>query len=176
MLAERKSSNELVAIKCIKKSEVIAREELDSMVTEKNVFRQINANRHPFLVNLYACFQTQVKIGPKKLRCLCVYVGVRGRVYSCAGWLSWLPYFPSVYSLFQLSLTHFPIPLTHINTIIIITTTTQDFICFAMEYAHGGDLLTHIQRRVFDEVRGSFYAACVVLGLKYLHDNNIVYR
>ena len=45
-----------------------------------------------------------------------------------------------------------------------------------MEFSHAGDLLGHIQRQVFDEKRGCFYAACVVLGLKYLHDNGIIYR
>jgi serine/threonine protein kinase len=45
-----------------------------------------------------------------------------------------------------------------------------------MEFTHGGDLLGHIQRQVFDEKRGCFYAACVTLGLKFLHDHGIIYR
>ena len=45
-----------------------------------------------------------------------------------------------------------------------------------MEFSHAGDLLGHIQRQIFDEKRGMFYAACVTLGLKYLHDNGIIYR
>ena len=52
----------------------------------------------------------------------------------------------------------------------------QSHLCFVMEFTHGGDLLGHIQRQVFDEKRGCFYAACVVLGLKFLHDSGIIYR
>jgi len=45
-----------------------------------------------------------------------------------------------------------------------------------MEYACGGDLMMHIHSDVFSEPRSVFYAGCVVLGLQYLHDHNVVYR
>jgi protein kinase N len=45
-----------------------------------------------------------------------------------------------------------------------------------MEYAFGGDLMMHIHQDVFDEQRACFYAACVVLGLEFLHSHKIVYR
>ena len=45
-----------------------------------------------------------------------------------------------------------------------------------MEYACGGDLMMHIHNDVFTEPRTVFYAGCVVLGLQYLHEHNIVYR
>lgn len=45
-----------------------------------------------------------------------------------------------------------------------------------MEYACGGDLMMHIHSDVFSEPRTVFYSGCVVLGLQYLHEHNIVYR
>lgn len=52
----------------------------------------------------------------------------------------------------------------------------QQHVCFVMEYAAGGDLMMHIHTDVFTEPRAVFYAACVVLGLQYLHENKIIYR
>lgn len=40
----------------------------------------------------------------------------------------------------------------------------------------GGDLMRHIHDDIFGEERACFYAACVVLGLQFLHDNKIIYR
>jgi serine/threonine protein kinase len=45
-----------------------------------------------------------------------------------------------------------------------------------MEYAFGGDLMTHIYRDVFDEQHSCLYAACVVFGLEFLHLKQIIYR
>lgn len=45
-----------------------------------------------------------------------------------------------------------------------------------MEFASGGDLMMHIHAEVFSETRSCFYAACVLLGLEYLHQNKIIYR
>ena len=52
----------------------------------------------------------------------------------------------------------------------------QEHAIFVMEYARGGDLMMHIHTDVFSEPRSVFYAGCVVLGLKYLHDHKIIYR
>lgn len=52
----------------------------------------------------------------------------------------------------------------------------QQHVCFVMEYAAGGDLMMHIHADVFSEPRAIFYAACVVLGLQYLHESKIIYR
>ena len=46
-----------------------------------------------------------------------------------------------------------------------------------MEYLNGGDLMFHIQKTgKFEENRSRFYGAEIVLGLQFLHSNNIVYR
>ncbi|XP_061694778.1 serine/threonine-protein kinase N2 isoform X3 [Syngnathoides biaculeatus] len=110
LLAEYKSTGEMFAIKALKKGDIVARDEVDSLMCEKRIFETVNSVRHPFLVNLFACFQT------------------------------------------------------------------QEHVCFVMEYAAGGDLMMHIHADVFSEPRAVFYAACVVLGLQYLHDHKIVYR
>ncbi|KAM6454780.1 serine/threonine-protein kinase N2 isoform 2-T2 [Liasis olivaceus] len=110
LLAEYKNTNEMFAIKALKKGDIVARDEVDSLMCEKRIFETVNSVRHPFLVNLFACFQT------------------------------------------------------------------KDHVCFVMEYAAGGDLMMHIHTDVFSEPRAIFYAACVVLGLQYLHEHRIVYR
>ncbi|KAM5323137.1 serine/threonine-protein kinase N2 [Glossophaga mutica] len=110
LLAEYKHTNEMFAIKALKKGDIVARDEVDSLMCEKRIFETVNSVRHPFLVNLFACFQT------------------------------------------------------------------KEHVCFVMEYAAGGDLMMHIHTDVFAEPRAVFYAACVVLGLQYLHEHKIVYR
>uniref|UniRef100_A0A673M019 protein kinase C n=1 Tax=Sinocyclocheilus rhinocerous TaxID=307959 RepID=A0A673M019_9TELE len=110
LLAEYKTTGEMFAIKALKKGDIVARDEVDSLMCEKRIFEAVNSVRHPFLVNLFACFQT------------------------------------------------------------------KEHVCFVMEYAAGGDLMMHIHADVFSEPRSVFYAACVVLGLQFLHDHKIVYR
>lgn len=110
ILSEYKNTGEYFALKALKKGEIIARDEVESLMSEKRIFEVINAMRHPYLVNLFACFQT------------------------------------------------------------------QEHVIFVMEYACGGDLMMHIHNDVFSETRTVFYAGCVVLGLQYLHEHNIVYR
>ncbi|XP_063240730.1 serine/threonine-protein kinase N isoform X19 [Bacillus rossius redtenbacheri] len=110
ILSQYRNTGEYFAIKALKKGDIIARDEVESLLSEKRIFEVANAMRHPFLVNLFACFQTEAHV------------------------------------------------------------------CFVMEYAAGGDLMMHIHADVFIEPRAVFYAACVVLGLQYLHENKIIYR
>ncbi|GAB1606854.1 serine/threonine-protein kinase N2 isoform X1 [Argonauta hians] len=110
ILAEYKNSGDYYALKALKKSDIIQRDEVESLMSERRIFEVINSTKHPFLVNLFACFQT------------------------------------------------------------------KQHVVFVMEYACGGDLMMHIHSDVFSEARTVFYAACVVLGLQYLHEHNIVYR
>lgn len=67
LLAEDRNTKELVAVKVLKKGDIISRDEVDSLMSEKRIFEKINAVRHPFLVNLHCCFQSEVN-------CVCVYL------------------------------------------------------------------------------------------------------
>ncbi|KAF7217615.1 serine/threonine-protein kinase N2 [Nothobranchius furzeri] len=58
LLAEHKESGKLFALKALKKGDILSRDEVDSLRCEKRIFEVINAARHPFLVNLHGCFQT----------------------------------------------------------------------------------------------------------------------
>lgn len=62
MLAETKSSRKLYAIKVLKKEFIIEHDEVESTKSEKRVFLIANKERHPFLLNLHACFQTETRV------------------------------------------------------------------------------------------------------------------
>lgn len=110
MLAESRNTKKLCAIKVLKKDFIIENDEVESTRSEKRVFLIANRERHPFLLSLHSCFQTE------------------NRVY------------------------------------------------FVMEYISGGDLMWHIQQVPFTPRRAQFYAAEVLLGLKYFHENGVIYR
>ncbi|XP_061459537.1 serine/threonine-protein kinase N3 isoform X2 [Rhineura floridana] len=110
LLTQHKTTGKLYAIKALKKHEIIGRDDVDSLNCEKRIFEVVNSFGHPFLVNMFACFQT-----------------------------------PS-------------------------------HVCFAMDYAPGGDLMMQICVDNFPEHVTRFYSACVVLGLQFLHEKKIIYR
>jgi serine/threonine protein kinase len=60
ILTQYRNTGEYFAIKALKKGDIIARDEVESLLSEKRIFEVANAMRHPFLVNLFACFQTEV--------------------------------------------------------------------------------------------------------------------
>ncbi|KAF2786258.1 kinase-like protein [Melanomma pulvis-pyrius CBS 109.77] len=62
MLAETKSTKSLYAIKVLKKEFIIENDEVESTRSEKRVFLIANKERHPFLLNLHACFQTETRV------------------------------------------------------------------------------------------------------------------
>ncbi|KAI0010949.1 hypothetical protein F4779DRAFT_261130 [Xylariaceae sp. FL0662B] len=62
MLAETKKSRRLYAIKVLKKEFIIENDEVESIRSEKRVFLVANRERHPFLTNLHACFQTETRV------------------------------------------------------------------------------------------------------------------
>lgn len=57
-LSKYKLTGEYFAIKALKKGDII-RDEIDSLMAEKRVLELCTSVRHPFLVNLFACFQTK---------------------------------------------------------------------------------------------------------------------
>ncbi|XP_070494492.1 serine/threonine-protein kinase N isoform X4 [Chironomus tepperi] len=59
ILSQYKNTGEYFAIKALKKGDIIARDEIESLLSEKRIFEVANTMRHPFLVNLFACFQTE---------------------------------------------------------------------------------------------------------------------
>ncbi|KAG9471572.1 hypothetical protein GDO78_014259 [Eleutherodactylus coqui] len=58
VLAEYKTTGKLYAIKALKKREIVNRDEFESLQCEKRIFEVVNSSGHPFLVNLFGCFQT----------------------------------------------------------------------------------------------------------------------
>lgn len=62
MLAETKATKQLYAIKVLKKEFIIENDEVESTKSEKRVYLIANKERHPFLLNLHACFQTETRV------------------------------------------------------------------------------------------------------------------
>lgn len=57
-MGKYKKTKDYFAIKALKKGDIIARDEVESLLSEKRIFETATKVRHPFLVNLFACFQT----------------------------------------------------------------------------------------------------------------------
>jgi len=55
--ATHRASSEHYAIKMLKKSEVIRFQQVEHMISEKNILHRLSEEPHPFIVNLKATFQ-----------------------------------------------------------------------------------------------------------------------
>ncbi|KAL7749679.1 Serine/threonine kinase [Sorochytrium milnesiophthora] len=62
MLAEAKATKQLFAIKVLKKDFIIENDEVESTRSEKRIFLTANSARHPFLIGLHSCIQTETRI------------------------------------------------------------------------------------------------------------------
>ncbi|KAI7864786.1 kinase-like domain-containing protein [Spinellus fusiger] len=62
MLAEEKNNKNLYAIKVLKKRFIIDNDEIESVRSEKRIFQAANRARHPFLIGLHSCFQTESRV------------------------------------------------------------------------------------------------------------------
>ncbi|MCJ1438544.1 Serine/threonine kinase [Xylographa pallens] len=62
MLAERKATKELYALKIQKKDLLVENDDVGSAGTEKSILRCVTSKGHPFIAKLYAIFQTETRL------------------------------------------------------------------------------------------------------------------
>ena len=108
LLAKLKDTDQLQALKIIRKQHIIESKQLEHTISEKQVLTTL---QHPFIVSLTHCFHTEHKV------------------------------------------------------------------YFVMEFMKGGELFQHLRSlKQFSEEQTKFIAACIILALGHLHDNDFIYR
>nr|KAF6411407.1 protein kinase C gamma [Rousettus aegyptiacus] len=151
MLAERRGSDELYAIKILKKDVIVQDDDVDCTLVEKRVLAlggRGPGGRPHFLTQLHSTFQT-----PQGGR-------TSSSPNGCGQILGYLCYYHHHHHLHH----------HHHHQV-------QDRLYFVMEYVTGGDLMYHIQQLgKFKEPHAAFYAAEIAIGLFFLHNQGIIYR
>ena len=62
LLVQDTRTKELYAMKVLKKEFILENDEIPSIRTEKSTFQVANRDKHPFLISLHSCFQTETRI------------------------------------------------------------------------------------------------------------------
>ena len=62
ILAEKKVSKKLFAVKVMAKESILDQDEISSVNVERNMFLKATQEKHPFLVHLHAAFQTETRL------------------------------------------------------------------------------------------------------------------
>ncbi|XP_060268196.1 protein kinase C epsilon type isoform X4 [Ovis aries] len=146
MLAELKGKDEVYAVKVLKKDVILQDDDVDCTMTEKRILAL--ARKHPYLTQLYCCFQTKVNNQWQRMTAGSHTPGAALHGESS----SWVKNQEKAWCY-------------------------EDRLFFVMEYVNGGDLMFQIQRsRKFDEPRSRFYAAEVTSALMFLHQHGVIYR
>lgn len=148
-----------------------------SLMCEKRIFEIVNMSHHPFLINLFACFQTSQHVcfvmeytaGGDLMMHIHTDVFTEPRAVCVTRKLTGV-YPHSLTQTFQVEkMEIFRLKASLLHK--LFNRNQPAFMELARVFSFFSGVFTKL---VVVVVR--FYAACVVLGLQFLHDHKIVYR